>query len=161
MEPIALKKYTCGDVETIGGRDKFHSTHPLEYFETDQQKTPIAIRLPFSWKMSGPLPSTSGLFLTGFKAVTQRETDSKLAEQIRNWYDIESYGAYKEVDPRSTANARAQKILQETTYHVGSRYRVGMLWADDQISLQNNYFSPLVQVKALEGCLEKYPNLKE
>ena len=36
-----------------------------------------------------------------------------------------------------------------------------MLWADDQISLPNNYFSALVQLKSLERRLGKYPKLKE
>ena len=84
--------------------------------------------------LSGPLPSTLGLLLTCFKVVTQRKTDSKLADQIRRWYDMQSYWAYKEAKPRSAADARAQKILQDTVYHDGCRYHVGMLWADDQIS---------------------------
>ena len=36
-----------------------------------------------------------------------------------------------------------------------------MLWADDQISLPNNYFSALVQFKSLERRLGKDPKLKE
>ena len=36
-----------------------------------------------------------------------------------------------------------------------------MIWADGQISLPNNYFSALVQLKSLERRLGKNPNLKE
>ena len=35
-----------------------------------------------------------------------------------------------------------------------------MLWADDESSLPNNYFSALVQLKSLERRLEKTPELK-
>ena len=73
---------------------------------------------------------------------------------------MESFAAMKQVDPRSAADARASKILQETTYHDGGRYQVGMLWADDEISLPKNYFSALVQLKAFERRLEKTPELK-
>ena len=145
----------------ILGQDMFHCIHPLEYFETDGKNTPISVRLPLGWVSSYPLPWTSGLISTCFKAVTQRETDSKLADQIRCWYDIESYWAYEQVGPRSAADARAQKILQDTAYHVGCQYAVGMIWADGQFSLPNNYFSALVQLKSLERRLGKYPNLKE
>ena len=62
---------------------------------------------------------------------------------------------------RSAAEARAEKILQGTTYHDGSRYHVGMLRADDQISLRNNYFSALIQLKSPERRLGKDPKLKE
>ena len=60
--------------------------------------------------------------LTCFKAVTTKnDTDSKLAKQHRSWYDIESYQAFDQVDSRSAADARAEKILDATTYHYGSR----------------------------------------
>ena len=119
----------------ILGQDVFHAIRPLEYFESDRQNTPVAVRLPFDWVLSGPLPSTTGLFPTCFKAVTQKEHDCTLSDRLRSWYDIESYGSYKQVDSRSATDARATKILDETTYHDGSRYQVGKLWADDESCL--------------------------
>ena len=74
---------------------------------------------------------------------------------------MESYGAMKQVDSRSAADARAEKILDETTYHDGTRYQVGMLWADPESSLPNNYFSALVQLKSLERRLGKDVDLRE
>ena len=73
---------------------------------------------------------------------------------------MESFAAMKQVDTRSAADARASKLLQETTYHDGCRYQVGLLWADDESSLPNNYFSALVQLKFLERRFEKTPELK-
>ena len=73
---------------------------------------------------------------------------------------MESFGAMKQVDPRSANDARAAKILEDTTYHDGCRYHVGKLWADEESSLLNNYFSALVQLKSLERRLEKSPDLK-
>ena len=46
---------------------------------------------------------------------------------------MESYGALKQVDPRSTSDARAHDILENTTVHNGIRYNVGMLWAEGNI----------------------------
>ena len=160
LEPIALKTYSYGDVEMILGQDVFHSIRPLEYFESDRKSSPIAVRIPLGWVLSGPLPSTSGLVSTCFKAVIQSESDSQLADQLRSWYEMESFAAKKQVDPRSAADARASKILQDTTYQDGCRYQVGMLWADDDSSLPNNYFSALVQLKSLERRLERTPDLR-
>ena len=53
------------------------------------------------------------------------------------------------------------KILEETTFNDGCRYQVGMLWADDESTLLNNYFSALVQLKSLERRLGKDSQLKE
>ena len=68
---------------------------------------------------------------------------------------MESYGAYKQVDPRSGVDARAQEILEITTFHNGQRYDVGMFCADDNIHLPNNYFSSLVQLKSLKKRLSR------
>ena len=103
LEPIPLKKYSYGDVEMILDQDMFHCTHPWEYFETDRKSIPIAVHLPLGWLLSDSLPSTSGLFSTCFKAVTQRQTDSELSDQNRSCYDFESYVACKQVNPRSAS----------------------------------------------------------
>ena len=161
LEPIPFSKYSYSNFEMILGQDVFHCIRPLEYFEADRPNTPIAVRLPMGWVLSGPLPSTTGLFSTCFKAVTSSENDSILADQLRSWYDMESFGAYKQIDSRSAADAQAMKILEETTFNDGCRYQVGMLWADDESTLPNNYFSALVQLKSLERRLGKDPQLKE
>ena len=111
LEPILPKKYSYGVVEMILCQDMFHCIRQFTYFETDRKNSPIAVRLALGWVLSGPLPSTSSLFSTCFEAVAQRETGSKLANQICSWYDIESCGAYKQVNPRSAVDARAEKIF--------------------------------------------------
>ena len=73
---------------------------------------------------------------------------------------MESYVSYKQVDPRSAADARAQEILQ-TNFHIGLRYDVGMLWADDNIQIPTNYFSSLVQLKSLKKQLSRDTALKK
>ena len=45
--------------------------------------------------------------------------------------------------------------------HNGKRYDVGMLWAEDNIELPNNFFSALVQLKSLEKRLTKDQTLRE
>ena len=70
LEPISLSKYSYTDVEMSLGQDVFHSIRRLEYFETDHANTPIAVRSPLGWVLSGPLPSATGLFSTWFKAVS-------------------------------------------------------------------------------------------
>ena len=38
------------------------------------------------------------------------EQDFELASQVKSWYDMESCGALKQVDPRSSSDARAHEI---------------------------------------------------
>ena len=53
---------------------------------------------------------------------------------------MEFYGASKQVDPRSSADTRAHEILETTTFRKSQRQDVGVLLADDNIQLPNNYF---------------------
>ena len=73
IERISLNKYSYADVDMILGQDVFHFIRPLEYFESDSKNAPVAVRLPLAWVLSEPLPSTSGLFSTCFKAVTSNK----------------------------------------------------------------------------------------
>ena len=143
----------------ILGQDVYHAIRPLEYFSADEKCSPFVVRLPIGWVLSGPLPSSSSLASTCFKA--NLEQDFELACQVKSWYDMQSYGAFKQVDPRFAADARAQEILETTTFHNGQRYHVGMLWADDNIQLPNNYFLSLVQLKSLAKRISRNTPLKE
>ena len=156
LDPV---RYSYGEIEMILGQDVYHAIRPIEYFSADEKCSTSAVRLPIGWVLCGPLPSSSSLVSLFFKASI--EQDFELACQVKSWYDMESYGAFKQVDPRSAADARAQRILETTTFHNGQRYDVGMLWADDNIQLLNNYFSSLVQLKSLEKRLSRDTSLKE
>ena len=68
-------------------------------------------------------------------------------EQLKTWYELESYGAMKEVNPRSSVDD-------------GQRYQVGLLWANDDLDLPNNFYSVLVQLKSLKMRLSKDGELR-
>ena len=103
------------------------------------------------------MPTSTGFLSTCFKCNTD---DTELACQIKRWYEIESYGAYRQVDSRSVEDKRTAKIPDSSTVHDGSRYTVGMLWAEESIMLPDNYYSSLVQLKSLEKRLAKDPHLR-
>ena len=79
---------------------------------------------------------------------------------MKKWYELRSYGTFKQTDPRSAANKRAQKNLDSNTLHGGSRYIVEMLWAEDNFHLLDNFYISLDEFKSLEKRLEKNSNPK-
>ena len=87
-------RYSYGNIEMILGQDVFQAICALEYFAADKNCSPFAVRLPIGWVLSGPLVSSSSLVSLCFKA-----DDYELACQFKSLYDMESYGAYKQVDP--------------------------------------------------------------
>ena len=131
----------------ILGQDVFHAIKPLEYF---QEETKILLSLsvcPIGWVLSGPLPSPIGFRAITFKCNVE---DVALADQVKKGYELELYGTFKQADPRSSADKRAQKILDSSRIH----YVFGMLWADDIIHLPDNFYASLIQFKSLEKRAE-------
>ena len=99
------------------------------------------------WVVSGPFPPSIGVTCSCFKCVVE---DSSLTDQIKSWFELESYDTFKQVDARSAADKHALSILNSETIHNGERYIVLMLRSDSKISLLNNYLSSLAQFKTLE-----------
>ena len=113
-------------------------------------------RLPaVGWVMSGPLPPSVNSTSSSFKRVVE---DYSPTDQIKSWYELESYDAFKQVDARSASDKHALSVLNSETVHNGERYIVPMLWIDSNVSLPNNYYSSLAQFKTLERRLKKTLN---
>ena len=119
----------------------------------DDKNSPCSVRLPIGWVISGPLPLSVNSTSSYFKCVVE---DSSLTDQIKSWYELESHGAFKQVDARSATDKHSSE-----TVHNGERYIVPMLWIDSNVSLPNNYYSSLAQFKTLETRLSKDPELRE
>ena len=90
-----------------------------------------------------------------------RQKEQFVSRTLPTWYELESYGAFKQVDARSAADKHALSILNSETVHNGERYIAPMLWIDSNVSLPNNYYSSLAQFKTLERRLSKDPELRE
>ena len=74
---------------------------------------------------------------------------------------MESYNAYKQIDPQSAADACAHELVETTTFLNDQRYDVGMLRNDDIIQLPQNPFSSLVPLITLESGLSREAELKK
>ena len=158
LAPIKPIHYKYEDVEIIIGQDFYHAIRPVEYLLGEDSISPCAVSLPIGWVLSGPLPPSFKSNSSWFKCVVE---DMSLADQIRTWYELESYGAFKQVDARSAADKRALSVLKNDTFHDGERYIVPMLCNDKESSLPNNYLSSLAQLRSLEKRLDKNPWLRE
>ena len=158
MAPIKPRHHKYEDGEIIIGQDFYHAIRPVEYLLGEDSISLCAVRLPIGWVLSGPLPPSFKSNSSCFKCIVE---DMSLADQIKTWYELESYGAFKQVDARSAADKRALSVLKNDIFHDGERYIVPMLWNDKESTLPNNYFSSLAHLKSLEKRLDKDPSLRK
>ena len=87
--------------------------------------------------------------------------DDVLAEQIKTWWDIESYASRCDVSGTSKDDEKALQMLEQTTKFDDERFEVGLLWKRRDPYLANIYSSALSQMKSLEYRLETKPYLKK
>ena len=158
LAPIKPNQYTYEDVEVIIGQDYYHAIRSIEFILGDDKNSPCSVCLPIGWVISGPLPPSGVSTSSCFKCVVE---DSSLTNQTKSWYELESYGAFEQVDARSAADKHALSILNSETVHNGERYIVPMRWVDSNVSLPNKIYSSRAQFKTLERGLSKDPELRE
>ena len=87
----------------------YHRICPLEDIHDADKKTPMAVRLPVGWVLSGPLSSSSGLFSTCFKC---NDEDMERVSHVKAWHRLESCGKNKQADGRSAANQRPHNLIE-------------------------------------------------
>ena len=158
LAPIKPTQYTYEDDEVIIGQDYYHAVRPIEFILEDDDNLPCLVRLPIGWVIKGPLPPSVVFTSSCFTGVVE---DPSLTDQIKSWYELETYEAFKQVNACSTADNYALSILNSETVHNGERYIVLMLLIDSNVSLPNNYYSSLAQFKTFERKLSKDPELRE
>ena len=140
LAPINPIHYKFEEVEIIIGQDFYLAIRPVEYILGEDSISPCAVRLPINWVLSGPLPPSFKSNSSCFKCVVEHMS---LADKLKTWYELESYGAFKQADARSAADKRALSVLKNDTFHDGERYILPMLWNDKESTLPNNYLAQL------------------
>ena len=151
-------KVSMADVKVILGQDAYHLIRPLEY-KTGGRDEPWAVKTSLGWTVSGALPKKETKCMAA--SCNFSVSSDPLADQMKKWWEMETYASVCDVSGRSKEEMRAQAILEKTTKHNGERYEVGPLWADDNPNLPNNYYSAYQQFLSMERRLSKDPELKE
>ena len=110
------------------------------------------------WTVSGALPKkeTSHLSVSCNLSIAS----DPVSEQMKKLWDMETYSSVCNVTGKSKEEKRALTFLEKTTKHNGECYEVGLLRAEDEPSLPNNYFSAYQQFLPMEKRLAKGVELK-
>ena len=74
---------------------------------------------------------------------------------------MESYATRVNVSGPSNDDKRALEQLEKTTIFVDGRYEVGLPWAEENATIQNDFFLTHSQFCSLERRLEKDESLKQ
>ena len=137
---VGFKQIDLTKVAIILGQNAYELIRPVEYKNGSKNK-PWTIKLPLGWTGSGPVPINQ-LKLSAACHVANND-DMKLAEDVKRWWDMESYGTLTVAGRRTKEDKLATEILNSTIKFNGERYQVGLLWNGGQAALSNNFSSAL------------------
>ena len=143
----------------ILGKDCFSITRPLAY-QRAKSGEPWAVRSVLGWAVSGPLPKRIVSILSSCQSSSLQTSEKDTNEQIKTWWDNESYGSRVRVVGRCRSDVKAFETLEKTTVCEVNRYTIGMLWNFPRCTMPNNYRSTVKQFLSLETPLSKNAELK-
>jgi len=112
-------EFSMKDVKVILGQDANHLIRPLEY-KSGEKRQPWAVKTALGWTVSGALSKkeTSHLSVSCNLSIPS----DPLSEQMKNWWDMETYSSVCNVTGKSKEEKRALSILEKTTKHNGEGY---------------------------------------
>ena len=113
-------KVSMADVKAILGHDAYHLIRRLEYKSGDRNE-PWAVKTSLGWTVSGELPKTETGCLTA--SCNLSVSSDPLADQMKKWWDMETYASVCDVSGRSKEEKRAhENYAQKTTKQNGERF---------------------------------------
>ena len=126
------------NVKVVLGQDNYHLLFPVEY-KKGKRNGPWAVKTELGRMLSGPLPKIDVAQVAATSHVAAE--DDSLGAQIKTWFSMESYATRVNVSGRWKDDKSAPKQLEKTTKLVDGQYEVRLLWAEENATIHNSYFS--------------------
>lgn len=93
---------------------------------------------------------------------SEADTLSDLHELVREFHTTESFGVRGDQRmPESSADARANRLLRETTIRRGEQFETGLLWARDDVSLPPSRSQAVKRLLNIESKMRSNPSFAE
>ena len=156
------------EVSVLIGQDVPQVHIVLDYCWGDNpQSQPYVTKTPFGWCVAGPTSKKED----GSKPVAlsvfefdwaENEPAMELHQQVEKFWASESYGFGNAGDSaNSVEDKRALEILEGTTRLKNERYKVGLLWRNNDTCLPNNRSLAEKRLKQLKKRFERDPKFAE
>ena len=119
---------------------------------------PVAVKTAFGWTLTGTIRGLVPGRHREVMFIRKSSVDHELTTAVEEWWTTESFGVkVNHQTAKSQNDARAHKIMEDTTRLVDGRYETGLLWRRDDIQLPSSRNMALKRLENLEKGLLRQP----
>ena len=155
-----------GAIGALLGVNTFAFTYPVDVIQ-GSKKRPFGVKTKLGWTLAGEYvlsPKTMNANKPPRQPfiyhVCRRDIEEEpLDELVQRFWKIEAEGILPEQNEDSSLDQLAVQTMENSTFHNGERYQIGLPWKPVK-KLQNNYFSAVSQLKSLQKRLQNDPGPK-
>ena len=141
------------------GVDNLHLTVPLRIKEGRADEPKVA-KTRLGWCIYGGVTSGTTATSVNYHAC-ECSADDALHNLVRDYFAVEDVGITPPVAIESEADARARRIMEETTIRIGRGYQTGLLWRFDNFEFPDSYPMAIKRLECLERRMIRNPKLRE
>ncbi|XP_070138625.1 uncharacterized protein [Drosophila bipectinata] len=134
---LPMKPYSNVVPKLLIGLDHGHWGLPLRTRRFAREGL-FAAATELGWVVFGPVSGQSTTLSPRFCLLAVSMDDS-MEKMVEDYFEMESFGVKLAPPVAASDDARAQRILEDTTVKVGRRYQTGLLWKDDHAVLPRIY----------------------
>ncbi|XP_041673750.1 uncharacterized protein LOC121529822 [Drosophila eugracilis] len=134
---LPMKPYSNVVPMLLIGLDHGHLGLPLRT-RRFAREGPYAAATELGWVVFGPVSGQSTT-PSPRSCLLDVSMDNTMEKMVEDFFDMESFGVKLAPSVAASDDARAQRILEDTTVKVGRRYQSGLRWKDDHAVLPRSY----------------------
>ena len=156
MKKLPIVSYATALPKILIGIDNYHLIVNQNTYEN--ANGPVVAQTKLGWIVYGPTKLENGIcgHIKTVGACTEKHYNENLHQVVKEYFTTENFGV--KTPGRileSDDDARANKILNETTVRLGNRFQTGLLWKSDDVELQKSKEMALGRLKGVESKMSK------
>lgn len=161
LSRLPISSYLDAKPTLLIGLDHGRLTIPFDVVEGEPNE-PIASKTRLGWCIGGPTTGIPRQAMVNYHVCECQKDEPKFEELVKEFFAIDSLGVTKKpIYMLTSAEKRAEEIMEATLTRVDGRYEVGLPWRFDKNVMPDSYHMALSRLRCLERKLARDESLKE
>lgn len=160
IKGLPIQEYDGAKPRLLIGLDFSHLAAPIKTIRGNATG-PTIVKTELGWIIYGrqsPILENAATHLLHARSIPEITVDEKLERIVSDYFTTENFGVKQpDREMESTTDARARRMLDQSTMRVGDRFQTSLLWSCDDVVLPNSYSMALRRLITVERKMHRDP----